>query len=90
MIRRIGQPHEGLTAMVRNGFPWPVTDDELLLNEALENVLAAYEPRGDHEAEWVREAACRLIMEAYDQGVRDREMLVHHALKTLRQGRSAN
>ena len=67
-------------------FPWPVSDEDLLLTNALERTLAAYEPRGDHEAEWVRDAAGNLIVEAYNQGVRDEEVLVHYALKSLRSG----
>jgi hypothetical protein len=68
-------------------FPWPVTDDELLLNNALGEVLAAYGPRGENEAAWVSEAAGKLIVEAYERGVRDPEALVHYALRTLRRGR---
>jgi len=67
-------------------FPWPVTDEDLLLTNALDRTLAAYEPRGDHEAEWVRDAASRLIIEAYAQGVRDEETLAHYALKALKVG----
>jgi hypothetical protein len=62
-------------------FPRPVTDDDLLLNNVLEQVVAAYEPRG--------EAAGKLIVEAYQQGVRDPDQLVHYALITLRRGRPA-
>jgi hypothetical protein len=68
-------------------FPWPVTDDELVLNTALENVVAVYGEAGPLEAAWLREIAANLIIEAYDQGVRDGDVLVHHALKTLRHGR---
>jgi hypothetical protein len=68
-------------------FPWPITDQELLLNNALERTLAAYEPRGVNEAEWVRDAAANLIVEAYNQGVRDEEALAHYALKALKLGR---
>ena len=68
-------------------FPWPVTDDELVLNRALENVVAAYGEAGPSEEAWLREIAANLIIEAYDQGVRDGDVLVHHALKTLRRGR---
>ena len=68
-------------------FPWPITDQELLLNNALERTLTAYEPRGANEAEWVRDAAANLIVEAYNLGVRDEEALAHHALKALKLGR---
>jgi hypothetical protein len=69
-------------------FPWPVTDDELVLNRALENVVAVYGDAGPLEAAWLREIAANLIIEAYDQGIRDGDVLVHHALKTLRRGRT--
>jgi hypothetical protein len=69
-------------------FPWPVTDDELVLNTALENVVAAFGEAGPLEEAWLREIAANLIIEAYDQGVRDEDMLVHQVLKTLRRRRS--
>jgi hypothetical protein len=69
-------------------FPWPVTDDALFLNHVLDQVVAAYEPRGENEAAWIAEAAGKLIVEAYQQGVRDPDTLVHYALKTLRRGRT--
>jgi hypothetical protein len=69
-------------------FPWPVTDEELLLNNALERTLAAYEPRGPKEPQRVRDVAAKLIVEAYDQGVRDERTLAHYALNALRLGRS--
>jgi tRNA(Arg) A34 adenosine deaminase TadA len=65
-------------------FPWPVTDDELVLNRALENVVAAYGGAGPLEAARLRKAAAKLIFEAYDQGIRDEDVLVHQVLKTLR------
>jgi hypothetical protein len=68
-------------------FPWPVTDDELVLNRTLENVVAAYGDAGPLEAAWLRKAAANLIFEAYDQGIRDEDVLVHQVLKTLRRGR---
>jgi hypothetical protein len=48
-------------------FPWPVTDDELVLNRALENVVAAYGDAGPLEEAWLREAAANLIIPAYDR-----------------------
>jgi hypothetical protein len=67
-------------------FPWPVMDDELVLNQALEDVLVAREPCDNHETSLLRDAAGRLILEAYEQGVRDREPLARHALKALKAG----
>jgi hypothetical protein len=68
-------------------FPWPVTDEELVLNEALEDVVAAYSEAGPLEEAWIREAAANLILEAYNQGARDQDVLAHYALKTLGRGR---
>jgi hypothetical protein len=69
-------------------FPWPVAEDELLLDNALARAMGSYEARGSNEDEFVQEAAARLIIEACNQGVRDEEMLAHYAIKTLRTGRS--
>jgi hypothetical protein len=68
-------------------FPWPVTDDELALNRALEDVVAAFGEAGPLEEAWLREAAASLIVEAYNQGVRDQQVLARHVLKTLKRGR---
>jgi hypothetical protein len=69
-------------------FPWPVTDEELLLNNALARTLKAYESRGARAPQRVRDVAAKLIVEAYDQGVRDEKTLAHYALNALRLGRS--
>ena len=68
-------------------FPWPITDDELVLNRALEDVVAAFGEAGPLEEAWLREAAANLIVEAYNQGIRDQQVLAHHVLKTLKHGR---
>jgi hypothetical protein len=68
-------------------FPWPVTDDELVLSNALDDVVAAHSEAGPLEEAWLREAAANLILEAYHQGVRDQGVLAHYALKTLKRGR---
>ncbi len=67
-------------------FPWPITDDELVLNNALARVMSAYEARGENEEGFVREAAANLIVEAYSQGIRDADVLARYALKALRSG----
>jgi tRNA(Arg) A34 adenosine deaminase TadA len=69
-------------------FPWPVTDDELVLNRALDSVVAAYGTAGGLEADRLRKAAAKLIFEAHDQGIRDEDVIVHQVLNTLRRGRS--
>lgn len=68
-------------------FPWPITDEELLLNNALDAVMSSYEPGGDHEEALVQKAAASLIVEAYNQGVRDKETLANYALRSLQLGR---
>jgi hypothetical protein len=67
-------------------FPWPITDEELLLNEALTSVMSTCDARGGHEESHVRQAAANLIVEAYNQGIRDADVLAHYALKALRPG----
>jgi hypothetical protein len=62
-----------------NTFPWPVTDDELLLTNALADVMQACQAD--------EEAAANLIIEAYNQGVREQTVLVRYALEKL-QGRT--
>jgi hypothetical protein len=65
-------------------FPWPVTDEDLVLDNALASVLNTYDARGDEEEAVVRDAAARLIIEAYNQGIRDEAILSRFALKALR------
>jgi hypothetical protein len=67
-------------------FPWPVTEDQLILANALDEVMAAYGDVGETEQAWVRDAAAKLIVEAYYQGVRDEDVLAHYALKSLARG----
>ena len=43
-------------------FPWPVTDDELVLSNALDDVVAAHSEAGPLEEAWLREAAANLIL----------------------------
>lgn len=64
-----------------------VTEDELLLTNAIESVMSTYEARGRNEETLVQEAAANLIIEAYNQGITDEETLVHYALRPLRRGR---
>ena len=41
-------------------FPWPATEVELVLANALDDVMAAYGHVGETEEAWVREASARL------------------------------
>jgi hypothetical protein len=68
--------------------PWPVTDDRLLLNQALKDVLSSC--RGMDGQGWLRASAIDLILNAYEQGVRDRETLVQNALMILKRDRRRN
>ena len=65
-------------------FPWPVTDDELLLNEALETVIARSLPVSQPDRERLVTAAANLIVDAYNQGVREQVVLVRYTLDALR------
>lgn len=65
-------------------FPWPVTDDELLLNDALETVIARSLPVSQPDRERLVTAAANLIVDAYNQGVREQVVLVRHTLDALR------
>jgi len=64
-------------------FPWPVTDEDLVLDNALASVLNAYDARGDEEEAVLRKAAAKLTIEAYNQGIRDEAILSRFALKEL-------
>jgi hypothetical protein len=61
-------------------FPWPVTDDELLLNDALETVIARSLPVSQPDRERLVTAAANLIVDAYNQGVREQVVLVRYTL----------
>jgi hypothetical protein len=65
-------------------FPSPISDDELLLNNALAAVMASYGDGGEEDRKLVREAEAHLLIEAYDQGVRDEEVLIRYATKAPR------
>lgn len=82
-----GAERKELEFPMARSFPWSVTEDEFLLTNALASVMSTYEARGTNEETLVEEAAANLIIEAYNQGVRDEETLAYYALKILRQGR---
>jgi hypothetical protein len=79
-LHRAALPTTGGLPMA-SAFPWPVTDDELLLTNALAEVMQACRANED--------AAANLIIEAYNQGVREQKILVDYALEKLQQGRTA-
>jgi hypothetical protein len=64
-------------------FPWPITDDDLLLNNALTIVMNTLKVNDGNEDSLPQEEAAELIVEAYNQGIRDSDILAHHALKAL-------
>jgi hypothetical protein len=70
-------------------FPWPVTDDELLLNDALETVIARSLPVSQPDRERLVTAAANLIVDAYNQGVREQVVLVRYTLDALRKVKTA-
>jgi hypothetical protein len=63
-------------------FPWPVTDDELLLSNALTKVMNALGDGGRDKAQ-IREKAARFILDVHNKGVRDEEILAAYATRTL-------
>jgi hypothetical protein len=67
-----------------NKFPWPVAEDELLLDNALAEVLATFEVAGHPVSASLRETAADLIVEAYSHGVRDADAIAVYALGRLR------
>jgi hypothetical protein len=73
--------------VVMASFQSPVPADNLLLNQALSDVLAAHSPAGENERTLISGAASNWIMEAYEQGVRDKRVLASYALKAMRDGR---
>lgn len=66
-------------------FPWPVTDDELLLNNAMASLLALY---GEDDRKTMRDEAARLLLKAYGNGVRDEVVLVGYVARALAVSRS--
>jgi hypothetical protein len=66
-----------------SSFPWPVTDDQLLLTQSLEDVLAAVGPRNETDEARIGEVAKRLVVEAYQFGVRDRTTISEYALREM-------
>jgi hypothetical protein len=65
-------------------FPWPITDDELILNNALAIVMNRLAAGDQNQERLPVEEAAELIVEAYNQGIREPDKLAHHALKALR------
>ena len=66
-----------------DAFPWPIKDDGLILSNALAHVLAAHEMPEDQPQNIARDAAA-LIIEAYNQGVRDERVLTNYTLWALK------
>jgi hypothetical protein len=66
-------------------FPWPVTDDELLLNNAMASLLAPY---GEDDRKRIGDEAARLLLKAYGDGVRDEDVLVGYVATALALSRS--
>jgi hypothetical protein len=62
-------------------FPWPVTDDELVLDEALDMVMRYFElPQDEGEYAGVESFAGQTIMEDWRRGVRDKAVLANKAI----------
>jgi hypothetical protein len=77
-------PSREVKKQMATAFPWPVTDDELLLNDALDTVVARSLPASQPDRERLVMAAANLIVDAYNQGVREQVVLVRYTLDALR------
>jgi hypothetical protein len=68
----------GLRAM---NFPWPVTDDELILSDALEIVMRYFDlPLDEQEYASVEKFAANAIVEQWKLGTRHKIILANKAI----------
>jgi hypothetical protein len=65
-------------------FPWPVTDDELVLNEALAIAMRYFDlPHAEEEYADVEFFAGEAIMADWRQGVRNKTVLANKAIAEI-------
>jgi len=65
-------------------FPWPVTDDELLLNDALEIVMRYFNlPLDERDYTSVEKFAAEAILEEWKLGTRHKIMLANKAIAAV-------
>jgi hypothetical protein len=62
-------------------FPWPVTDDDLVLNDALDIVMRYFDlPQNEEEYAGVESFAGEAIMAEWRRGVRNKVVLANKAI----------
>jgi hypothetical protein len=67
-------------------FPWPVTDDDLTLNEALDIAMRYFDlPPDELEYADMESFAGEAIMEDWRRGVRDKSVLANKAIAEIEQ-----
>ena len=65
-------------------FPWPVTDDELVLNDALEIVMRYFDlPLDEQDYTSVEKFAAEAILQEWKLGARHRIMLANKAIAAV-------
>ena len=67
-----------------SSFPWPVTDDELVLNDALDIVMRYFDPPLDqHDYASVERFAADCIFQAWKAGTRHKLALANKAIQAV-------
>ena len=62
-------------------FPWPVTDDDLVLNDALDIAMRYFDlPQDEEEYAGLESFAGEAIMEHWRRGVRNKVVLANKAI----------
>ena len=65
-------------------FPWPVTDDELILTDALDITMRYFDlPPNKKEYAGVESIAREAIMDDWRRGVRDKVVLANKAIAEI-------
>jgi hypothetical protein len=65
-------------------FPWPVTDDELVLNDALEIVMRYFDlPLDEQDYSSVEKFAAETILQEWKLGARHKIMLANKAIAAV-------
>lgn len=73
-------------AWSRMSFPWPVTDDELVLNDALDIVMRNFNlPLDDADYASVERLAAEVIFEEWKAGTRSKLALANKAKQAVEQ-----